>query len=486
MIIPQEIKEVMAVLEKAGFEAYLVGGCVRDLILNQKPNDWDVTTNARPPEIAKLFKKHFIDNDFGMVTVLTGSADDSLREIQVMPYRIERDYRDRRHPGQIDFIDNLKEDLARRDFTINAIALGLRPDGTTVLVDPYSGREDLNKHILRAVGQPAERFAEDALRMMRAVRLATTLDFEIEKKTLAAIRKNASLLRNISAERIRDELVKTIMSPRAAEGVELFQRVGLLEYIIPELENSRRVDQNKHHIYDVYEHSIRSLRYAAEQGFNLHVRLAALLHDIGKPETKSGQGEEATFYNHEVVGAAMTEKIMRRLKFPVRDVRRVKKLVRYHLFYYNVGEVGDSSVRKLIRQVGLENMPDLIRVRMADRIGSGVPKAKPYKLRHLEYVIERLARDPISTEMLAVGGHDVMKVLNIPPGPKIGQILTVLLEQVLEDPVFNQKDVLVKMVEELGGLSDRELSERAARAKEEIEKVKQEEDLSIREKFHVK
>ncbi len=486
MIIPEEAKKIVEALEKAGYEAYLVGGCVRDLVLNQKPNDWDVTTNARPPEIAKLFKKHFIDNDFGMVTVLTGSRDETLREIQVMPYRIEKDYRDQRHPGQIDFIDDLKEDLARRDFTINAIALGFHPDGTTVLVDPYNGREDLDKHILRAVGKPEERFAEDALRMMRAVRLATTLDFEIEKKTLEAVQHNAHLLKNISAERIQYELVKIVLSKRAAEGIDLLRRVGLLAHIIPELEQSYQVGQNKHHIYDVYEHSIRSLGFAAEQGFNLHVRLAALLHDIGKPETKSGQGEEATFYNHEVVGAAIAGKILRRLKFPARDVKRVVKLVRYHLFYYNVDEVGEASVRKLIRQVGLENMPDLIKVRMADRIGSGVPKAKPYKLRHLEYMIERLARDPISTDMLAVSGHDIMKLLGIEPGPKVGQILGILLEQVLEDPSKNKKKTLTEEVQKLGRLSGQELAEKAAQSKTEIEKVKEEEDLSIREKFHVK
>lgn len=485
MIIPKEVKEVVATLKKADHEAYLVGGCVRDLILNQKPNDWDVTTNARPPEIAKLFEKHFIDNDFGMVTVLTGSSDDSLKEIQVMPYRIERDYRDQRHPGKIDFIDSLQEDLARRDFTINAIALEVK-DGKKILVDPFEGQQDLANHILRAVGQPSERFAEDALRMMRAVRLATTLDFEIESNTLKAIQKQAHLLKNISAERIRDELVKIIMSVRAAEGIDLLRRVGLLCYIIPELEEGYGVDQNKHHIYNVYEHSIRSLRYAAEQGFNLHVRLAALLHDIGKPKTKSGQGEEATFYSHEVVGANMTEKIMKRLRFPTQDIKQVVRLVRYHLFYYNVDEVGESSVRKLIRQVGLDNMSDLIQVRMADRIGSGVPKAKPYKLRHLEYMIERLAQDPISTEMLAVDGHDVMESLKIEPGPKIGQVLHILLEQVLEDPKKNKKEVLLKEVKKLKKLSDKKLAEQAEKSRQEIEKVRQEEDLSIREKFYVK
>jgi tRNA nucleotidyltransferase (CCA-adding enzyme) len=485
MIIPEEIKKILDVLERADYEAYLVGGCVRDLILNQKPNDWDVTTNARPPQIAKLFKNHFIDNDFGMVTVLTSSKDESLKEVQVMPYRIEKDYSDQRHPGQIDFIDNLKEDLARRDFTINAMALKLEKD-KPVLIDPYNGQQDLENHILKAVGKPLERFAEDALRMMRAVRLATTLDFEIEDETLEGIQGQAELLSRISAERIRDELIKIVMSPRAASGIELLRKVGLMEYIIPEIESSDNVAQNKHHVYTVDQHLIRSLAYAAEQDFNLYVRLAALLHDIGKPKTKEGEGEEATFYNHEVVGAIMAEKILRRLKFSLKDIKKVVKLVRYHLFYYNVDEVGESSVRKLIRQVGLSDMPDLIKVRMADRIGSGVPKAKPYKLRHLEYMIERLAQDPISTEMLAIDGHQVMKLLKIQPGPKIGQILSILLNQVLEDPQKNKKKILEKEVEQLGQLPEEKLSEVAKQAKLEIEKVRQEEDLSIREKFHVK
>lgn len=485
MIIPKEVKKVVSVLKKSGYEAYPVGGCVRDLMLNQKPGDWDITTNARPPEIARLFKKHFIDNDFGMVTILTDSQDETLKEIQVMPYRIEQDYRDQRHPGKINFIDNLEEDLARRDFTINAMALKIESKGFK-FIDPYNGQQDLQKRIIKTVGRASERFSEDALRMMRAVRLATTLDFTIEETTIRAIKENAALLDRISAERIRDELIKIIMSPRAAEGIELLRNTGLMHYIIPEMEQSDKVAQNKHHIYTVDEHLIRSLRYAAEQNFNLHVRLASLLHDIGKPATKEGEGEDATFYNHEVVGAVMTEKILRRLKFPLRDIKKITKLVRYHLFYYNVDEVGESSVRKLIRQVGFENMPDLIKVRMADRIGSGVPKAKPYKLRHLEYVIARLAHDPISTDMLAVNGHQIMELLEINPGPKVGRILNILLEKVLDDPKRNKEKFLLAEVKKLGRLSEKKLEILADKAKSEIDKIRQEEDISIREKFHVK
>ncbi|MDP2843549.1 MAG: HD domain-containing protein, partial [Acetobacterium sp.] len=307
------------------------------------------------------------------------------------------------------------------------------------IVDPFNGQRDLTDKIIRAVGNPDERFGEDALRMMRAVRFATTLNFGvdeanassppfarlrlawvIEEKTAEAIKKNAPWLRAISKERIRDELVKIIMTKRAAEGIEVLRQSGLLKYIIPELEEGCHVSQNKHHIYECYEHNLRSLDFAAKKNFNKCVRLAALFHDIGKPRVKEGQGPEATFYGHEIAGTKMTAQVLSRLKFPKKEIEKITKLVRYHLFYYNVGEVSDSSVRRLVRQVGPESMEELLEVRMADRIGSGVPKAEPYKLRHLKYTIEKVSQDPISAKMLKVNGNDIMKILGIQPGPKVG------------------------------------------------------------------
>ncbi len=323
--------------------------------------------------------------------------------------------------------------------------------------------------------------------MMRAVRFSVVLGdkWVIEKKTKEAVKKNSAWLKVISKERIREELMKIIMSNRAAEGIELLRDLGLLKYIIPELEEGYKVDQNKHHIYECYEHGLRSLDYAANNNFNKYVRLAALLHDIGKPRSKRGQGKDATFYGHEVIGARMADQILVRLKFPKKDIEKIVRLVRYHLFYYNVDEVSENSVRRLVRQVGPENMEELLQVRIADRIGSGVPKAEPYKLRHLKYVIERVSRDPISVKMLKVSGNDVMKVLKITPGPKIGEILDVLLGYVLSDPEKNKKDFLEKEIGKLGKLSDRELDSLAKSARKERGEIETKKDEMTKKKYWV-
>ena len=499
--IPEEVKSVIEKLKGAGFEAYIVGGCVRDFLRNVEPEDWDVATNAKPEEIQKIFPKSFYSNQFFTVTVQTGSENPKLKEIEITTFRKEAKYTDKRHPDEITFAKTIKEDLARRDFTINAMAMGLKsktlnpksetnskfqiPNSKLILIDPFKGQEDLKNKIIRAVGDPKERFSEDALRMIRAVRFATTLGFGIEKKTAEAISKNAHWLKMISKERVRDEFLKIVMSEKAAEGVELLRKLGLLKYVVPELEEGYKITQNKHHIYECYEHSLRSLDFAAKKGFNKFVRLAALFHDIGKPRTKKGEGPDATFYGHEIVGAKMTAQILNRLKFPKKEVEKITKLVRYHLFYYNVGEVGESSVRRLVRQVGPENMEELLQVRMADRIGSGVPKAEPYKLRHLRYLIEKVSRDPISVKMLKVNGEDVMRILKISPGPKIGQALDVLLGLVLEDPKKNEREFLEKEIEKLGRLSDEELEKLARKAREEREKIEQKRDEMAKRKYWV-
>jgi len=486
MEIPKEVKNVIEKLKKAGFEAYVVGGCVRDFLRGEKPKDWDITTNAKPTEIRKLFPKSFYENRFFTVTVLTESKDPTLREIEITTFRKEAKYTDKRHPDFIEFAKTLEEDLKRRDFTVNAMALKIE-DLKFEIVDLFEGQKDLKNKIIRAVGNPKERFSEDALRMMRAVRFAVTLgkDWKIEKETEKAIKENAIWISAISKERIRDEFLKIIMSKEAAKGIELMRKLQLLKYIIPELLEGYGVTQNKHHIFTCWEHYIRSLDFAAKKGFSLHVRLAALFHDIGKPRTKRGEGPDATFYGHEVVGAKMTAQILNRLKFPKKDIEKIVKLVRYHLFYYNPGEVGESSVRRLIRKVGLENMEELIQVRMADRIGSGVPKAEPYKLRHLRYMIEKVSRDPISVKMLKVGGEDVMRILKIKPGPKVGQILNILLSEVIENPKKNEKKFLEKEIEKLGKLSDKDLKELAKKAREKIEKIEQKRDEMTKKKYWI-
>jgi poly(A) polymerase/tRNA nucleotidyltransferase (CCA-adding enzyme) len=504
MRIPEEVKFIIEKLKKEGFEAYVVGGCVRDLLRNIEPEDWDVATSAKPEEIQKIFPKSFYSNKFFTVTIQTESENPKLKEIEITTYRSEAKYTDKRHPDEVKFAKTIEEDLSRRDFTVNAMAIDLvgrkskvdsrmtketttfnsRPT-TYKLIDPFEGQKDLKNKIIRVVGNPEERFSEDALRMMRAVRFATTLGFEIEEKTAEAISKNSRWLKMISKERIRDEFLKIIMAERAAEGIELLREIGLLKYVVPELEEGYRVTQNKHHIFECYEHYLKSLDFAAKKNFNKFVRLAALFHDIGKPRTKRGEGPDATFYSHEIVGAKITAQILNRLKFPKKEIEKITKLVRYHLFYYNPEEVGESSVRRLVRQVGPENMEELLQVRMADRIGSGCPKAEPYKLRHLKYLIERVSRDPISVKMLKINGEDVMKILKISPGPKIGQILDILLGYVLEKPNKNKKSFLEKEILKLGKLSDKELKNLAQEARKEREEIEQKRDEMTKKKYWV-
>ena len=489
MEIPKEVLEVVEKLKENGFEAYIVGGCVRDFLRGVEPEDWDVTTNAKPEEIMKIFPKSFYENRFLTVTVLTGSQNPKLKEIEITTFRKEAKYTDKRHPDFVGFAKTLEEDLARRDFTINAMAIEIPNSKSQIpkLIDLFGGKRDLENKIIRAVGDPRERFSEDALRMVRAVRFSVTLGegWKIEEKTKEAIKENAFWISAISKERIRDEFLKIIMSERAAQGIETLRELGLLKFIIPELEEGYKVSQNKHHIYDCYEHYLRSLDYAAKKGFNMYVRLAALFHDIGKPRTKRGEGPDATFYGHEIVGAKMTAQILNRLRFPKKDIEKIVKLVRYHLFYYNPGEVGASSVRRLVRKVGPENIEELLQVRMADRIGSGVPKAEPYKLRHLRYMIEKVSQDPISVKMLKVDGNDVMEILKIKPGPKVGQILHILLEEVIDDPKKNEKSFLKEEIKRLGKLSDEELKELAKKAKEKIEKIEQKRDEMTKRKYWV-
>ena len=481
MEIPKEVKSIILKLKKAGFKAYIVGGCVRDVLRKVEPQDWDITTNAQPQEIQKIFPRSFYNNKFFTVSVPTKSKAPNLKEVEITTFRSEAKYTDKRHPDEIKFAKTIEQDLARRDFTVNAMAM----DEKFNIIDPFGGKNDLEKKIIRAVGNPGERFSEDALRMMRAARFATTLNFQINEKTTQAIKKLASGLRVISKERIRDEFLKIMMADAPSKGIELLRTLGLLKYIVPEIEEGYKVSQNKHHIYDCYEHYLRSLDYAAKKNFNQYVRLAALFHDIGKPRAKRGQGPEATFYGHELIGAKMTAQVLNRLRFSKKDIEKITKLVRYHLFYYHPDEVGESSVRRLVRQIGPENVEELLQVRYSDRIGSGVPKAEPYKLRHFKYVIDKVSRDPISVKMLKVSGNDLMKILGIPPGPKVGQILDVLLSYVLEDPKKNKKEFLEKEIQKLGKLTEKELGSLARKAREERGKIEQKKDEMTKKKYWV-
>ena len=319
--------------------------------------------------------------------------------------------------------------------------------------------------------------------MLRAVRFATTLGFTIEPKTLKAIQKYAGWIQAISKERVRDELIKIIESSQANQGIELLRKANLLKYVLPELERGAGISQNKHHIYDIYEHSLRSLEAAANKKFNLEVRFAALFHDIGKPETKEGEGPDSTFYNHDYVGAKFTVQILSRLKFPRKFIEKVVLLVKNHMFVSDPERLTDAGARRLIKRVGLENIADLINLRVADRLGMGRPKERPYRLRTIEYMIEKVSKDPISVKMLKINGNDTMGLLKIQPGPKIGAILDVLLAEVIENPEKNIKDYLEKRIKEL----DKENLEKLRElAKGKIEEKKEEEDLKIREKYWIK
>ncbi|MCL4405946.1 MAG: HD domain-containing protein [Patescibacteria group bacterium] len=486
MDIPEEVNAVISRLEKAGFEAYVVGGSVRDFLLRKKPKDWDVATNAKPEEMQELFKDSIYENTFGTVGIKTESDDPALKIVEATTFRIEGRYSDKRHPDEVKFAKTIEEDLSRRDFTVNALALAVIKKKADGVIDPFGGETDLKKKIIRTVGDPDKRFEEDALRLMRAVRFSAELGFEIEEKTLAAVSKNADLLKSVSEERIRDEFEKIIMTERAAEGVELLEAVGLLRYVVPELREGIGVGQNKHHVFSIWEHSVKSLDYAAKKNYSLEVRLAALLHDIGKPDTKRGEGPDSTFYNHEVVGAKIAKKIMERLKFSKKTADYVVHLVRHHLFYYNVDEVTAAGVRRFLARVGAENVDDLLKLREADRIGSGVPKAVPYKTRHLLFMIDKVRRDPISPKMVKLNGNDLMEALGLEPGPRIGWILNILLEEVLDDPKLNNKSELEKRAAELNDLSDKELLAMAAKAKTAKQEFEEGVEEEIKRKHYVK
>lgn len=480
--IPKEVLEIAKVLQGKGYGAYLVGGCVRDLVLGAAPKDWDLATGARPEKIQELFPESVYENQFGTVGIKTDSEDQKLKVVEVTTFRLEGRYTDKRHPDDIKFAETIEEDLSRRDFTVNAIAMSV--DGA--LVDPFGGQKDLKAKLLRTVGKPEDRFDEDALRLLRAARFAVELDFGIDLETRRAIETKSQLLEMIAKERVRDELVKILTSPRAAAGIILLEELNLLQYVMPELREGLGVGQNKHHIYTVFEHNVKALDYTVKKNYSLLVRMASLLHDVGKPKVKQGDGPDSTFYNHDAVGAKLALRILDRLRFSKEFIENVAHLVRCHLFYYNVGEVTEAGVRRFLRRVGPENVDDLMKVREADRIGSGVPKAVPYKLRHLLFMIEKVKNDPISPKMLKVTGEDVMRIADIPASPKVGQVLAILLEEVLENPERNDKEKLEGRIRELAGFSEKDLAVLAEKAKEVKEEFEGGVEEEMKKKYYVK
>ena len=492
MEIPKEIEDILAVFQKNGIEAYLVGGCVRDYLLGKKPADWDIATSAMPDEIQKLFPKNFYSNEFGTVTVLADSEDSTLKQIEITPYRSETAYKDQRHPDEVKFGVSLEEDLARRDFTMNAMAMGFDKNGRQLIIDPFGGRRDLERKLIRAVGVPEKRFGEDTSRLIRATRFNVQLDFGIEEKTEKALLKLAHTI-DISKGGVQKEFLKMINDPGAASSMEVLRKYGLMKYIIPELLEGVGVEQNGHHAYTVWEHNLRSLDYAASQDYSEEVRLAALLHDIGKPKTKrwSEETKDYTFYGHNTIGERMAINILGRLKFPSQSIEKVAKLIYYHMFVYNsnpeLGDVTtDKAIRRLINGVGVENIWDLINLRLADRAGSGVKKIEKFDNRHIKFRIENLLRDPISLKQLAINGENVMEALKIKPGPKVGWLLNALFQEVLDDPKKNDKEYLKNHLVELNNLSDEKLRDLASAAKQEVGLLEEQSEEQLKGKYFVK
>lgn len=481
--VPKEVVQISETLENKGFEAFLVGGCVRDLIINREPKDWDLTTNATPEQIIALFPETFYENKFGTVGVKTENEGPRLHVVEVTPYRTEGTYSDNRHPDVVSFGHSLEEDLKRRDFTMNAIAYNISKGQ---IVDPYKGQDDLKDKVIKTVGEAGDRFREDALRMLRAIRFSAELGFTINIDTFSAIQNNVSLMANVSKERIKDEFTKIIMSSNPMIGMGVAQKIGFIKYIAPALEESIGVEQNKQaHKYDVWEHLLRTLQHAADKNFPLEVRLAALFHDVSKPETKRETNGKTSFFGHDVIGARVTRETLKNLTFSKEVIKKVGDLVRWHMFFSDTEEISLSAVRRLVRNVGRENIWDLINLRMCDRIGSGRPKEEPYRLRKFQSMIEEVSRDPISVSMLEIDGNMLMKELKIAPGPIIGHILNALLEEVLEDPKKNTLEYLKGKAEELSKLDIKALEKLGAVARETKERAEEEELAELRKKRHV-
>jgi len=405
--------------------------------------------------------------------------------VEITPYRLETKYSDKRHPDEVIFSNKLEDDLKRRDFTINSMAYS---PSKGQLIDPFGGIKDISEMLIRAVGNPRDRLKEDALRILRAVRLGTTLGFRIDSELKNVIHETAHSLDKISIERINDEFVKIVMAKNPMEGVQTLNNMSVLKHILPELEEGIGVEQNGDHIYHVWEHNLRALQHSADRNWPLHVRLGALLHDVGKPKTRfwSKEKNDWTFYGHDVVGAKMAAKIMARLHFSKKISDIVTKLVRYHLFFSDVDKITLSAVRRIVRNVGPENVWDLMKVRACDRIGMGRPKETPYRLRKYEAMIEEAMRSPTSVGMLKIDGAKIMAVTQETPGPRIGWILHALLEEALENPEKNEEMFLMKRTGELSALSDNELKTIGEKGKGKKEEIESKEIAEIRKRHWVK
>lgn len=448
--IPEEILKVYKKMEENGFEVFFVGGCVRNLLMNIPVKDWDLTTSAKPEQISELFPDSFYNNVFGTVGI--PHKKDSV--IEITTYRTEDGFSNKRHPDKISWGKTIEEDLSRRDFTMNAIAMKwsmVNGKSSISFVDPYKGQDDIEKRIIRCVGNPKERFKEDALRLMRAIRLASQLGFDIDEATGKEIKSDARLIKEISFERIRDEFIKIILSSDPVKGITLLKESGILELILPELLEGVGVSQarpGRHHTTDVYTHNVMSMKLCPSN--DPIIKFAALLHDAGKPRVV-GKDKDGlvTFYNHEMSGAKMAYEICKRFRFSKKDTDRVVSLIRWHMFSVNEN-LSDAGVRRFIRRIGIENVADMMDLRIGDRLGGGTQTAESWRLKKFkERVAGELAPKPFAITDLKINGNDIMKVLKLKPGPEIGKKLQLLFEEVDEDMSKNNKAYLLDRVKEI-------------------------------------
>ena len=447
--LPKSVTKILSKFEKNNYEIYVVGGAVRDIILGKIVDDWDFATNAIPEQILKIVEGGLYNNKFG--TVFTPNPDDPDKPYEITTYRKEEKYKDSRHPESLIWGKTLKEDLSRRDFTVNAMALKQIKNTSHEyeLIDKFEGQKDLKTKQIKAVGNPDERFSEDALRMMRAIRIASQLNFTIEEKTLDAIKKNANLINRIAKERVKEELFKLLSSSHPYEGMLILKNSDLMIEIIPELEKTFGVEQKspgRHHIYDVGTHLFMALKNCKSE--NPIVRFATLVHDIGKPQTyKVLDSGVITFYNHEVISTRIAENIADRLKFSNKEKDKFIKLVKFHQFTLDERQT-DSAIRRFIKNVGRENIEDMLDLRVADRLGGGATETS-WRLEEFKKRLIEVQKQPFAVKDLKINGDDVMKTLKLKPSPKIGKILNELFQKVVDKKVQNNKEELLSELQKM-------------------------------------
>jgi tRNA nucleotidyltransferase (CCA-adding enzyme) len=436
-IVPPDVTRICERLKERGKRSWIVGGCVRDALLGKGAADWDVATDARPEELMKSFPKAIPTGlQHGTVTVVSHG-----HHYEVTSLRGETTYTDGRRPDAVHFVDDITADLARRDFTMNAIAVD---PWSGELIDPFGGRADLDARVLRAVGDPLERFSEDGLRVLRAARFVATLEVELDPKTLSAISPTLDTYRKVSSERIRDEWVKTMKARRPSRAFEIMRETGILGVTCPELLEGVDMEQNKWHAFTVWRHAMECVDACSGDPI---LRVAALLHDVGKPRTRafSDKTNDYTFYDHDKIGAEIAEPICTRLRFSNDERARIVSLVRHHLFHYDGWS--DAAVRRWIKRVGIERLDDLYALNRADVAGKGKVKDEDFEaLEALKVHVARVleAGAALTTRDLAVDGRVLMQELGLAPGRVIGDTLTALLEIVLGDPAANERGVLLE------------------------------------------